>query len=71
MTATDGTYTITPKPITLTVDSKTKTYGDSDPGFTANYGEEDLVGDDTVPYTLTRVEGEDVGTYTINAEASE
>ena len=71
ITVVPGTLTIEPKAITLTVDDKTKTYGDDDPAFTASYGEGDLAGEDVVTYTLTREEGENAGEYTINATASD
>ena len=63
--------TITPKPITLTVDNKTKVYGDKDPEFTASYAEGDLAGKDNVPYSFEREAGETVETYEIKATASD
>ena len=66
-----GMLTINPKAITLTVDNKSKTYGDEDPEFTANYGEGDLVGKDEVAYTFSREDGDHAGEYAINAEAAD
>ena len=66
VTVVPADLTIGKKAITLTVDAKNKTYGDEDPAFTANFGENDLVGRDTISYTLSRAEGENVGTYAIS-----
>ncbi len=68
VTVVDGLFTIVKKPITLTVDAKAKTYGDEDPAFTASFAEGDLVGNDTIDYTLSRVAGENVGSYQISTE---
>ncbi|MGN9060260.1 MBG domain-containing protein, partial [Mediterraneibacter faecis] len=57
--------TITPKPVTVTANSYNKTYGASDPEFTATV--EGTLGSDTVNYKLNRETGEDVGTYKILA----
>ncbi len=63
----DAALTITPKAITVTVDDQTKTYGDADPEN--SYEVEGLVEGDTLTVTYSREEGEDVGTYTIDATA--
>ena len=60
-----GTVTITPKPVTVTANSDSKTYGAADPEFTATV--EGTLGSDTVNYKLNRETGEDVGTYKILA----
>lgn len=57
--------TITPKPVTVTANSYNKTYGATDPEFTATV--EGTLGSDTVNYKLNRETGEDVGTYKILA----
>ena len=57
--------TITPKPVTVTANSDSKTYGAADPEFTATV--EGTLGSDTVNYKLNRETGEDVGTYKILA----
>ena len=57
------TYTIEKKSVTLTADNKTMTYGDAEPTLTAT--NTDLVGNDTLNYTLSRVEGNNVGEYVI------
>ena len=61
----EGTVKITPKPVTVTANSDSKTYGASDPEFTATV--EGPLGSDTVSYKLNRETGEDVGTYKILA----
>ena len=54
---------VTPKPVTVTADSKSKTYGAPDPELTATVS--GTLGDDKVSYTLSREKGEKVGTYKI------
>ena len=66
ITKNKGTLTVTPKAVTVTADNKSKVYLDTDPDWTAQV--EGLVeGEslDLIKYDLTRVEGENVGTYTI------
>ena len=63
------TYTIAKKAVTVTADHKSKTYGESDPAFTAT--NTDLVGSDTLNYTLSRAEGENAGEYTISVVPGE
>jgi len=60
------TVTINAKPITVTAEAKQKTYGDNDPALTFTTAVGALVGNDTLAGSLTRVAGENVGTYTIN-----
>ncbi|MDI6047053.1 MBG domain-containing protein [Flavobacterium yafengii] len=58
-------FTITAKPITVTADaSQTKVYGTTDPVFAYSILPS-LIGSDTFTGTLTRVSGENVGTYAI------
>ncbi|MBQ6342201.1 MAG: DUF11 domain-containing protein [Anaerolineaceae bacterium] len=70
----DGTLTVNYRPVTVTAENKSKTYGDLDPKLTAkatHAGDSNvlvdsgLIGEDTVTYTLSRVPGEDVGNYSI------
>lgn len=62
---TDVTVDVTPRPITVTADAKSKTYGDPDPALT--YGVTGtLVGSDSFTGALARDPGEDVADYTIN-----
>ena len=58
-----GTFTITRKTITVKADDKSKVYGETDPRLTATVS--GLVGEDSVSYTVTRAEGENIGEYTI------
>ena len=71
------TYQITPFPLVVTADSKTKGFGEKDPEFTATEasGVEGKEKPDAqeIKYSLSRVQGEDVGNYTItpSGEASQ
>jgi len=58
-----GTITVNQKQITVTANGDTKVYGTDDPTFTANYDKSQLVGNDTLNYTVSREAGEDVGGY--------
>ncbi|GAB4093552.1 hypothetical protein GCM10028786_24790 [Flaviaesturariibacter terrae] len=57
--------TINPRPITITADPKTKTYGDPDPALTAQVTMGSIVGTDAASGTLSRTGGENVGRYFI------
>ena len=62
MTFTGATFTITPRPITVTADPKTKIYGETDPVLTYQITSGNLAGNgDAFIGTLTRDAGEDVG----------
>ena len=63
-----GTLTITPKPVTVTANDKTKYVGQKDPEFTATVT--GLIGNDTIRYELSREEGETAGKYTIYAKGN-
>ncbi len=58
------TMTVRPKPVTVTADPKEKFFGEPNPTLTAVV--DGTLGSDTVAYTLSREEGEGVGTYTIS-----
>ncbi|RVT79581.1 hypothetical protein EOD40_00265 [Flavobacterium sufflavum] len=59
-------FAITAKPITVTATaSQTKVYGTTDPVFAYSVSPA-LVGSDTFTGALTRVSGENIGTYAIN-----
>ena len=60
---TSDNLTITSKAITVTADTKTKTYGDADPAFT--FVATGLVTGDVLTGSLARAAGENVGTYAI------
>jgi hypothetical protein len=65
---TDGNavLTVSPRPITITADSLSKTYGDNDPALTAQLTSGSIVGADVATGSLIRVGGENVGSYAIN-----
>ena len=67
----NGSLKITPKAVTVTAENTSKTYGAADPELTATVS--GTLDNDTVSYTLSRAEGEDVGTYAITptGEASQ
>ena len=60
-----GQLEITPTALTITVDAKSKTYGDSDPELTYAITAGALVGDDQITGTLIRTAGENAGAYAI------
>ncbi|HJR59806.1 MAG TPA: MBG domain-containing protein, partial [Vicinamibacterales bacterium] len=60
-----STLTVTPRAITVTVDAKSKPYGDADPALTYQITSGSLVGDDAFTGSLARAAGEEVGTYAI------
>jgi uncharacterized repeat protein (TIGR02543 family) len=62
-TCVNGTLTITAKPVKVTAENKSKIYGADDPELTATVA--GTLGTDTVTYTLSRAQGENVGTYAI------
>ena len=61
----NGTLTITPRPITVTADAKSKVYGSADPSLTYQVTSGSLVAGDSFSGALTRTAGENVGTYAI------
>jgi uncharacterized ubiquitin-like protein YukD len=65
LTFVKGTFTITPKTITVTADDKTKVYGEDEPQLDYTITSGNLVGGDQLTGALERVTGEDVGTYAI------
>ncbi|MCV9387576.1 MBG domain-containing protein [Reichenbachiella ulvae] len=58
--------TISAKPITITADAKSKTYGDTDPALTYSITSGSLETGDSFSGSLTRAAGEDAGTYAIS-----
>jgi hypothetical protein len=66
LTFVGANLTITARPITVTADVKSKTYGDTDPALTAQVTAGHLVGTDTLTGALSRDAGENVGTFAIN-----
>ncbi|WP_283102112.1 BspA family leucine-rich repeat surface protein [Olsenella intestinalis] len=60
------TFSITPRPLTVTCDSKTKSFGDDDPALTGTV--DGLApGEEATGLTYSRAEGENAGTYEISA----
>jgi hypothetical protein len=53
--------------ITVKADAKNKVYGATDPAFTYTITDGTLVGSDVLEGSLSRVAGENVGSYTINS----
>ena len=64
-----GTVEITRRPVTVTANSYQKTFGETDPKFTAKV--EGTLGNDKVDYKLSREKGEDVGGYAITPAGEE
>ena len=72
VTATGAKFTITPKMVTVTADAKTKVYDNdasTDPALTATVT--GVVEGDTLNYTLSRAEGQDVDEYDITVTLGE
>ncbi|MBQ6503053.1 MAG: Cna B-type domain-containing protein [Flexilinea sp.] len=59
----DGTLTIYPRPVTVTVGAYVKSRGELDPEFTAAVA--NTVNGETVKYEITREEGEEPGQYAV------
>ncbi|MDM7998974.1 MAG: YDG domain-containing protein [Dehalococcoidia bacterium] len=59
------TADITPRPIEITADNQTKTYGNADPALTWTVTSGPLVGGDTTTGALARDAGENVGLYCV------
>ena len=58
-------FAITRKPITITASAKTKVYDQADPSLGITVTSGSLVGSDSLSGSLSRVSGENVGTYAI------
>ena len=67
VTAQEGTLTIDPRPVTVSADAQSKTYGNTDPALTYRVTAGNLVGSDTLSGALSRASGENVGRYSIDA----
>jgi len=65
LTYVGADFTIVGLPITVTADPATKVYGQVDPTLTYTITSGTLLAGDTFTGTLTRVPGEDAGTYAI------
>ena len=62
---TNGTFTITKRPITVTANNLSKIYGNANPTYTYTIGGSGLASGDSLSGALTRASGENVGTYSI------
>ena len=58
-------FTITTRPITITATARTKVYGQDDPSLVFTVTSGSLVGSDSLSGSLSRVSGDDAGTYAI------
>src|SRR5204862_519955 len=65
LTYLGANLTIAARAITVTADAKSKTYGDADPALTYQLTSGSLVTGDSFAGGLTRVAGENVGSYAI------
>jgi filamentous hemagglutinin family protein len=63
----NGALTINRRPITVTVDAGSKTYGSADPLLTYQLDGGNLIGSDVLGGALKRKAGETVGSYSIDA----
>ena len=66
VTIAKGSYTILPRPITVTIDNKTSQYGDTDVPYTFQVTAGELVQGDVLNAALVRQEGKVPGEYTIS-----
>ncbi len=64
-TTVTRTVTVAPRKITVTANNQTKVFGIADPALTYSITSGSLIGDDEFTGVLTRVVGENVGSYTI------
>lgn len=63
---TPGTFTIQPRPITVTISDASRVYGETDPEFAFSVTTGELVGDDEISGAPEREVGDDVGEYAIS-----
>lgn len=67
----EGTLTVEPKPVTVTITSATKTYGEADPEFKWEHTElANYEGTSVLGFTVTRAPGNDVGEYALGGTAT-
>ncbi|ADQ81040.1 cell surface receptor IPT/TIG domain protein [Paludibacter propionicigenes WB4] len=78
ITYENGKLDISKRPITITADAKSKTYGDADPALTAQISSGTIVTGDVASGSLVRTTGEtaadyaiDLGTYTYGSNYTE
>ena len=67
----EGKLTVEPKPVTVTITSATKTYGEADPDFKWTHTElANYEGTSVLGFTVTRAPGNDVGEYALGGTAT-
>lgn len=66
ITLSGGALTISPRDIVIDITNLNKLYGNDDPSFTWAISSGGLIGDDELSGVLSRVAGENVGSYAIN-----
>lgn len=69
ITKAEGKLSITPLAVTVTAKDYTKYVGEKDPAFEATVT--GTINNDTVSYTISREEGETIGTYSITPAGAE
>ena len=69
-TVLNGTLTIEPRTIEISLDSATKEFGASDPEFTYTINSGELLPNDTLNLNITREYGENVGEYKLTFKSS-
>ena len=67
----NGQLKVLKRPITIQANNASKTYGDADPELTASITSGNMVGTETLNYTVTRAEGFTPNTYSINVNVTE
>ncbi|WP_305982873.1 BspA family leucine-rich repeat surface protein [Roseivirga thermotolerans] len=67
ITAVPGIFTISQRSLTITAQAATKTYGDNDPDFAYSITSGSMNTGDELSGAITRVAGEDVGTYALQS----
>ena len=70
VTFVNGTYTITEREVTITIDNKTSVYGEDIVELTSQVTEGNIVNNDDLGIDLTKAEGTNVGEYEITGTAS-
>ena len=70
LTFVGANLTINKRPVTITVDAKTKIYGDADPTLTYQITAGSLKSGDSITGSLARAAGENVGAYAITQGTS-
>ena len=65
LTFVEGTFTIYPRDIVVTADNCGKAFGDADPALTYTITSGSLAASDAFSGKLSRIAGEDIGTYAI------